>query len=351
MAQGQSARWVAVTPEALELVQRIRKRQKLGARLFRFVPGAVRRERLIHNFTFRSDADAVAYPFALGQGRLPDFDAPRVLAEKVRWTFLYHHNPLMPLISDKIAVRDYLNFKGAQIAPPKLFATGWKPDDILRMDLPERFALKASNSCGANLFHTDPTPPDRKALRRQLQLWRDAEYWRRQGELFYRDIPWRFLVEEFLPSDQRRVEYKIMCFHGEPVSVSAISQRGPGGLQRSVRWPDWSPAGFGTRGISSSPTPPERPEMLEQLLAEARRLSEDLMHVRVDFLHYDDRLVFSELTLSNAAMRGPIHPPEANEWLGSLIDLSMEAEYAERGRAIAKALAWPPARSGRSRMG
>ncbi|MDM7931210.1 ATP-grasp fold amidoligase family protein [Tabrizicola sp.] len=345
------ARWVAVTPEASQLVHRIRKRQRLGARLFRFVPGAARRNRLIHDFTFRSDAEAVAFPFALKQGRLPDFNSPRVLAEKVRWTFLHHRNPLMPLISDKIAVRDYLHSKGAQIAPPKLIATGWKPEDILRMELPERFALKASNSCGANHFHTGPAAPDRKDLRRKLQLWRDADHWRRHGELFYRDIPWRFLVEEFLPSDHRRIEYKIMCFHGEPAFISAISQRGPGGLQRSVRWPDWSPAGFGTRGISSSPTPPDRPEMLDQLLAEARRLSEDLMHVRVDFLHYDHRLVFSELTLSNAAMRTPIDPPEADEWLGGLVDLSREAEYAERGRAIAKALAWPPVPPGRRHPG
>ena len=57
------------------------------------------------------------------------------------------------------------------------------------------------------------------------------------------------------------------------------------------------------------------------MLAEARRLAGDLMHVRVDFLHYDDRLVFSELTLSNNAMREPIEPPAMDLWVGSQIDL------------------------------
>jgi hypothetical protein len=79
------------------------------------------------------------------------------------------------------------------------------------------------------------------------------------------------------------------------------------------------------------------------MLSEAHRLSEDLMHVRVDFLQYDDRLVFSELTLANAGMQQPIDPPEANEWLGSLIDLSQAEDYARRGQKIAHALGWPPA--------
>jgi hypothetical protein len=332
-----------MTPEARRLVQRIRLRQAVAALLALAIPGRGRRKRLIHTFAFRTDAEAVAYPFAKAQGRLPDFTAPRVLAEKVRWTFLHHANPLMALVSDKIAVRDYLAFKGARIAPPKLIATGWDPDDILRLELPDRFALKASNSCGANHFHIGPAAPDRAALRKALGDWRATDHWRRHGELFYRDIPWRFLVEEFLPSDRQKMEYKIMCFHGKPVFISAISQRGEGGLQRSVHRPDWSVAGYGTRGLKSSATPAPRPEALDLMLSEAHRLSEDLMHVRVDFLQYDDRLVFSELTLANAGMQQPIDPPEANEWLGSLIDLSQAEDYARRGQKIAHALGWPPA--------
>ena len=324
------------------MIQRIRLRRMLGKLLFCVVPGKVRRDRLIDDFTFRNDADAVALPFAQVQGRLPDLKAPKTWAEKVRWTFLHHRNPLLSLVSDKIAVRSYLALKGAQFAPPKLLATGWKPEDILLMDLPERLALKASNSCGANLFHTGPNLPDRKALLRQLRLWRDTDFWRRHGELFYRDIPWRFLVEELLPSDQRRLEYKIFCFHGEPLWVSVVGARGSNGIKRIGHFPDWSPVPFGTRGIKSSPEPAQRPEALDLLLAEARRLSADFMHIRVDFLHYDDRLVFSELTVSNNGMRSPIDPPDKDLWVGSHMDLSREAEYARLGQDIARQLAWPP---------
>ena len=331
-----------MTQAADALIQRIRLRRMLGKLLFCVVPGKARRNRLIHDFTFRNDADAVALPFALVQGRLPDLKAPKTWAEKVRWTFLHHRNPLMSLVSDKIAVRGYLDLKGAQIAPPKLLATGWKPEDILQMDLPERFVLKASNSCGANLFHTGPNPPDRQTLLRQLRLWRDTDFWRRHGELFYRDIPWRFLVEEFLPSDQRQLEYKVVCFHGEPLWIAVVGSRGPNGCVRIGHFPDWTPIPFGTRGVESSPEPAKRPEALDLLFAEARRLSADFMHVRVDFLHYNDRLVFSELSLSNNGMRSPIEPHDQDLWVGSQIDLSREAEYARRGQDIAQELAWPP---------
>ena len=44
------------------------------------------------------------------------------------------------------------------------------------------------------------------------------------------------------------------------------------------------------------------------MLAEARRLSEDFLHVRVDFLKFDGRLYFSELTFANLAARQPFMP-------------------------------------------
>lgn len=335
-----------MTPSAAALIAKVGLRRLMARALFAPLRDRGERQRRVHQFTFASDAEAVAYPFARGHGRLPDFAAPTLLPEKVRWTFLHHPNPLMSLVSDKIAVRDYLALRGALIQPPDLIATGHDPEAILTLDLPERFVLKASNSCGANHVHPGPNPPDRGSLRDLLVRWRDEDHWRRHGELFYRAIPWRFLVEEYLPSDRRRLEYKIMCFHGEPQFISAIAQRGPGGLSRSVHLPDWSAAGFGTRGLGVSPEPVPRPDQLGFLLDEARRLSADLMHVRVDILHYNDRLSFSELTLSNAAARHPIDPPEAALWLGSLIDLSRAAEYEALGRKIAADLGWPPVPNG-----
>jgi hypothetical protein len=109
-------------------VARIERRRSLVYRLGRLrrrLGGAARPlETEVYDRTFRSDAEAVAYHYARHNDHLPDLDDPVWLNEKIRWQFLHHPNPLMTLAADKIAVRDYLAFKGARIAPPALIAVG-----------------------------------------------------------------------------------------------------------------------------------------------------------------------------------------------------------------------------------
>ena len=79
------------------------------------------------------------------------------------------------------------------------------------------------------------------------------------------------------------------------------------------------------------------------MLEEARRLSEDFLHVRVDFLRCDGRLVFSELTFAGGAARNPFDPLPLNLMLGEMMDLSRAPELLARGRGIAAELGWPAA--------
>lgn len=79
-------------------VRMIRRRRRLArilARLRRFPrrPGQAE----VHDATFRSDAEAVGYAYALRNDHLPDLERPEWLIEKIRWQFLHHPNPLMTL--------------------------------------------------------------------------------------------------------------------------------------------------------------------------------------------------------------------------------------------------------------
>ena len=65
------------------------------------------------------------------------------------------------------------------------------------------------------------------------------------------------------------------------------------------------------------------------------------MHVRVDYLHFDERLAFSELTFANLAARIPFEPPGRDAELGARMDLGRAAEYLARGEAIARRLGTP----------
>jgi hypothetical protein len=324
-------------------VTRIEARRTLAFRLERLrrcIPGTARPlEAAVYDRTFRTDAEAVAYHYARLNDHLPDLEAPVWINEKIRWQFVNHPNPLMTLAADKIAVRDYLAFKGARIAAPRLIATGEDPVALMRTDLPESFVLKSAH--GSGQVHVERagacTPP--RVLAARAARWRRIDQWRRTGEMHYRGVPKRWLVEECVPARARRLEFKIACFNGEPAYLTVITERGRAGYRRATYDCDWRPAGLGVRGLEEDPRPVPRPAALDLMLAEARRLSEDFLHVRVDFLMFDDRLVFSELTFAGLGARLPFEPLAANAALGARMDLDRAPDLLARGRGIVARLA------------
>jgi TupA-like ATPgrasp len=316
--------------------QRIRLARLLGLRRIPF-------EVAMFRATFGSDAEAVAYTYALHNDHLPDLENPVWINEKIRWQFLHHPNPLMTLAADKIAVRDYLGYQRADVSAPALLATGSDPRSLMGIDLPDRFVLKSAKGCGHVHIADGSKPLDRRALARKAAGWmQSGEHWCYTGELHYRGIPSRWLVEEYLPASREKLEFKVHCMGGEPVFIGVITERGPKGRKHVYFDPDWNRLAFSSPGVEDDTRAVPRPDDLERILSEARRLSRDFLHVRVDFLKHDGRLAFSELTFASRGARFPYLPREVNSWLGRQMDLGPADELLERGRRIARALGWRP---------
>jgi hypothetical protein len=319
-------------------VARIEARRRWAwraARLRRLAGASRPMQAMVYDATFRDDAEAVAFHYAVKNDHLPDLETPVWLNEKVRWQFLHHPNPLMSLAADKLAVRDYLAWVGASVAAPGLIACGLRPDDLPVADLPERFVLKSTYGSGQVHIEDGRRTVDRAALRDMVAGWAGFDQWRHTGELHYRGLPKRWLVEEYVEARRRKYEYKVFCTLGEPVFVMVITERDEDGRYRRALYDlSWRPLAFTTRGIEPDPRPVPRPEDLERVLEEARRLSADFLHVRVDFMKFDDRLVFSELTFASLAARIPYEPLMVNAILGEMMDLRHAPELLRRGRRI-----------------
>ena len=297
----------------------------------------------VYDATFRSDEEAVSYFYALRNDHLPDFANPTWINEKVRWQFLHHANPLMSLAADKIAMRDYLRFKGSVFAPPEIVAMGSTPEELLAADLPRRYVLKAAAGSGQNHFEDGTRATPRAELLAKLDYWDRHDYWRHAGEMHYRAIEKRWLVEELVTPSDRIIEYKFYCIHGEPIFVLVISDRVGTRYKCALFDLDWKPAGFHWRDFPATAASTERPAALATLIDEARRLSEDFLHVRVDFMQCGDRVLFSELTFSGGAARNPFVPLVKNVEFGRMVDLARAPEYLARGQQIAAGLGWPGA--------
>ncbi len=296
----------------------------------------------VYDATFQSDAEAVSYSYALRNDHLPDMENPVWLNEKIRWQFLNHPNPLMTYVADKLAVRDYLAFKGARIRPARLLASGTDPADLLRMELPARFVLKSNHGSGQNLKVDGSASVSGQAMARRVAAWNGHDQWRRTGELHYRGIAKQWLMEELLPAGKENREYQINCIHGVPHHITVIVERVGSrfeNIRQVVMDPSWQPVDFAFRGLPSQTAPEPRPEALDLMLAESRRLSADFMLVRVDFLKFGGRLTFSELTFADSAARVPYLPLERNFEIGARLDLSQAPDYAMRGERVLSEMA------------
>lgn len=296
----------------------------------------------VYDAAFRSDAEAVAYFYALHNDHLPDFDQPKLINEKIRWQFLHHRNPLMSLAADKIAVRDYLAWKRAEIPAPALLAWGESEADLAATVLPRRYVLKSAFGSGQNHIEDGRGRTTRAGLAQMVRGWREWDQWRRTGELHYRPLQKRWLVEEYLPAGREKLEFKFYCLHGEPAFVTVITERNGRHYRRAVYDLDWTRLNLVAEGggpAAEGEVP--RPADLDLMLAEARRLSEDFMHVRVDFLKFDGRLRFSELTFATLAACQPFTPRASNRDLGAMMNLARAGDYLDRGTRIARRLGWP----------
>lgn len=330
-------------------VARIDRRRRWSGWAARMLRGLGMLNRPSQEFTYRyafsSDVEALSYAYALKNDHLPDLENPVWFNEKIRWQFINHLNPLMSLVADKIAVRDYLCYRGGAIKAPELIAFSDRPADLALVDLPRQFALKSAYGSGQNHIETLTKNTPRPALIAKAAAWMDYDQWRSTGEFHYRDLPKRWLVEEFVPSRRGQIEYKLFCMMGEPVFFLVVKDRedskDSGRYKRNLYDLDWKRVDFHWRGNPQDDKDVPRPEMFDQMVADARKYAKDFLNVRVDFLQCDDRMVFSELTFASAAARIPFEPIEANVALGDLIDLSQAGAYLEHGIRIAAELNWP----------
>lgn len=290
---------------------------------------------------FRSDEEAVTYHYAVRNDHLPDFDHPTWINEKVRWQFLNHMNPLMAVAADKAAVRDYLAYKNAQIRAPELYAVGAGHETLMAADLPPRYVLKSTSGWAQNRFVDGLTTP-RAALAGTVAEWDRWDHWRVLGELHYREIPKRWLAEENITAGAPINEYKFYCIMGEPQFFMFMTDREGNEARCSLFDLQWRPTPFHWSGYPpNAEAPDRRPAAYEKMLAEARRLSEDFLHVRVDFLECEGRVYFSELTFAGGGARNPFLPRIQNEVFAEMMDLQRAADYAALGRSISSLLATP----------
>lgn len=239
--------------------------------------------------------------------RFINWSAPADLQEYVFATLMNARHDrarldFLGMLADKVAVRDYVARHAPGLKIPELYGTWESGAQVEWEKLPNKFAIKTNNSCGTNIIVKDKTTLDTAAAARQLDRWLAFPYGALSGQAHYSHIRPLILAEEFLdqhdPAQPLPVDYKFLCFHGEPRIILYYENRKVNDHHVSEQSfdIDWKPLDGLLKQRITHPVPP--PASLATMIESARALSKGIDFARVDFYEINGESVFGEITLT-----------------------------------------------------
>lgn len=254
-----------------------------------------------------------------------DLENPKLFTEKIQWLKLNDRRDLYTLCADKYLVRDYVEEKiGSKYLIPLVMMTeNYK--DIKQDKLPDYpVIVKTTHDSGGTFIVQDKKTFDFKKLQRELtqRLKNNFYYLNREWE--YKNIKPRIIVEKLLKDDsgnKQLNDYKIYCFHGKPMFIQTIFDRG---VETKEDWYDTNWNLLNVYYFSPIKKNVEKPKVLEELLSVAEKLSQDFPYVRVDLYVANNQIYFGELTFRPYGGFMKFVPESFDEELGSYLDLNIK---------------------------
>lgn len=241
--------------------------------------------------------------------RWPDFRHPKDVNEKINWLKFNTDTSSWVSLSDKFAVRKFVELKGLGEHLVKLYGN-W--DDATKIDwnsLPKQFIIKPNNGSGDVLICNDKSSLDTALSTKYLATLLNKRYGLLSAEPHYAMIKPSLIAEELLNTSSQpcgstsMVDYKIWCFSGTPAYVMCCSNRTKDTLELSVYDLDWNyhPEFVKITSHYIKPRQPiPRPVCFDEMLSIASILSEGFPESRVDLYEVDGKVYFGEITFTSA---------------------------------------------------
>ena len=241
--------------------------------------------------------------------RLAQLQQPRTLTDHIQRRKLIDRDPLIPLLTDKIAVKAHV---GDTLGHHWLTPTLWRGTELPEEPAwPMPFVVKARHGCGQTTVVFDQAD-----YVRALQLsrrWMRGSYGWWLDEWAYGEVPLGLLVEPYLETGATLpIDYKLFVFGGHVRFIQVHLDRAA-----AHRWvvfgPDWRQVSPATRAPA-----PRRPASLHRMIAGAEALGEMFPFVRVDLYDIKGQPRFGEMTFYPGSGLEPVEPASLDRHMGRL---------------------------------
>ncbi len=247
---------------------------------------------------------------------------PKTFSEKIQYRKLRERNILYTLCADKHKVREYVEEKigGDYLIPLYGVFDRVTEEDINK--LPKSFVIKANHGSGWLDIVFDKTKIDIFELILKCNGWMGMNSYYKTGEVHYRDIPPKIIVEELITENGRiPKDYKLHCFNnkkGFECVIAVVTDRDE---DQKISYYDvhWNLLDLKYRYKNAELI--EKPENLDEIIKLSKKLSEDFNYVRVDLYSVNNKIYFGELTFTPSNGYGKINPYEWDLKLGEKWEL------------------------------
>lgn len=233
-------------------------------------------------------------------GNLPNLRFPEKFTEHVQFRKLHDRDLRMPLLADKVAVKDVV---AERIGCEWVIPTLWHGETLPQTaEWPTPLVVKARHGCNQSIFvHTDKV--NWNAIRRKSARWVGKAYGGWLDEWLYAHIPRGLLTEPFIGEGRRLpIDYKFYIFGGRVEYVQVHLDRG--GRHRWILLDrDWRRVSAQTS--DADPVPPVN---LARMIEAAEELGREFDFVRVDLYEAGVNPLFGEMTFYPGSGLDPFDP-------------------------------------------
>jgi len=232
-------------------------------------------------------------------GRSLHLRNPKTFNEKIQWLKIHDHNPEYIKMVDKYEVKKYVAEKiGKQYIIPT-YGVWDRFEDIDFDSLPERFVLKCTHDSGGIVICNDKADLNIDEVREKLNNCLQSNYYWYGREWPYKNLKPRIIAEKYMSDkpDKDLIDYKFMCFNGEPQIVLVCSDRfGLVGLHEDFYDINWQHLSISRPDHPNSDNGFTKPLCFDEMLEIAKDLAKDIPFVRIDLYDVKGKPYFSEIT-------------------------------------------------------
>ena len=275
-------------------------------------------------FKIVPDKAYIKLEYSVAMKKKLNLNAPKTFNEKIQWLKLYDRRPMYTKMVDKYEAKIYAgNIIGDEYIIPTLGV--WNSfDEIDFKSLPNKFVLKCTHDSGGIVICKDKESFDYNKAKTKINSSLRREYFYSHREWPYKNVKPRIIAEQYMEDTTSKdlKDYKFFTFNGDPRLLFVASDRQKEDSETKFDFYDMNFNHLDIKnGHPNSDKGIECPKTFDKMKELARKLSQGIPQVRVDFYEVNGHVYFGELTFSHYAGIVPFSPEKWDDILGEWIEL------------------------------